>query len=113
MDPPSVPCELAVAPMPVPSQYITLRFQPLNMWSRISTNSNKRARLREKTGEARLPHHGRSTAEVAECVAERVPAKRVAEREQAGCHLLGYSDLVRSFIVEWVKAGKAWPPPRG
>jgi hypothetical protein len=57
--------------------------------------------------------HGRTTAEVAECLAERVAAVRVVEREQAGGPLLGYADLVRDFIAEWKEAGKAWTPPRG
>jgi hypothetical protein len=57
--------------------------------------------------------HGRTTAEVAECLAERVAAVRVVEREQAGGHLPGYADLVRDFIAEWKEADKAWPPPRG
>jgi hypothetical protein len=71
----------------------------------------KRARPREGTGEARLLH-GRTTAEVAECLAERVAAVRVVEREQAGCHLPGYTDLVRDFIEEWKEADKASLPPR-
>jgi hypothetical protein len=59
--------------------------------------------------------HGRTTAEVAECLAERVAAARVAEREQAGGHLPGYTDLVRrrNYITEWKEADKASPPPRG
>jgi hypothetical protein len=72
----------------------------------------KRARPREGTGEARLLHD-RTTAEVAECLAERVAAVHVVEHEQAGGHLPGYADLVRDFIAEWKEAGKAWPPPRG
>jgi hypothetical protein len=56
---------------------------------------------------------GRTTAEVAECLAERVAAVRVVEREQAEGHLPGYADLVRDFIEEWKGTGKAWPPPRG
>ncbi|KAJ1616623.1 hypothetical protein T492DRAFT_895109 [Pavlovales sp. CCMP2436] len=47
-------------------------------------------------GEARLPY-GRTTVKVAECVAERVAAARVAERDQAGGHLPGYTDLIRDF----------------
>jgi hypothetical protein len=46
-------------------------------------------------------------------LAERVAAVRVAEREQAGGHLLGYTDLVRDFTAEWKEAEKAPPPPRG
>jgi hypothetical protein len=52
----------------------------------------KRARPREGTGEARLLH-GRTTAEVAECLADRVAALCVAEREQAGGHLPGYTAI--------------------
>jgi hypothetical protein len=71
----------------------------------------KRARPQEGTGEARLLH-GRTTAEVAECLAERVAAVRVVERgEQDGGHLPGYADLVRDFNEEWKGPGKAWPPP--
>jgi hypothetical protein len=72
----------------------------------------KRPRPQEGTGEGRLSH-GRTTAEFAECLAERVAAVRVAEREQAGGHLLGYTDLVRDFTAEWKEAEKAPPPPRG
>jgi hypothetical protein len=46
----------------------------------------KRTRPREGSGEARLLHC-RTTAEVAECLAERVAAVRVVKREQAGGHL--------------------------
>jgi hypothetical protein len=72
----------------------------------------KRARPREGTGEARLLQ-GRTIAEVAECLAERVAAVRVVEREQARGHLPGYADLVRDFIAEWKEADKMCPPPRG
>jgi hypothetical protein len=73
----------------------------------------KRARPREGTGEARLLH-GRTTAEVAECLAERVAAVRVVEREQAGGHLPGYADL-SPRLHRGVEGGRqgAWPPPRG
>ena len=46
-------------------------------------------------------------------MAERVTAVRVVEREQAGGHLPGYTDLVRDFIEEWKEADKASPPSRG
>jgi hypothetical protein len=72
----------------------------------------KRARPRKGTVEASLLH-GRTTAEVAECMAERMAAVRVAEREQAGGHLPDYTSLVRDFIAKWKDAGKAWPQPRG
>jgi hypothetical protein len=57
--------------------------------------------------------HGQTTAEFVECLAERVAAVRVVEREQARGHLPGYADLFRDFIAEWKEAGKTRPPPRG
>jgi hypothetical protein len=73
----------------------------------------KIARPREGTGEAHLLY-GRTTAEAAECLAKRVVAAHVAEREQAAGHLPGYAasltSSATSFIAEWKEVGKVCPP---
>jgi hypothetical protein len=72
----------------------------------------KRARPREGTGEARLPH-GRTNAEVAECLSERVVATRVSKLD-ATCRATPASSATSSSpelcILDPLQRG--WGPAR-